>query len=474
MSFTSQVFTPERIELAGTQEWILRGGREHFPKLPDAFAGIRTIGVIGWGSQGPAQAKNLRDSLAGTGITVKVGLRPESASWAEANEACPVGAMFDVIAEADLVILLIADAAQAERYSEILAAMKPGATLGLSHGFLLGHLRSLGKDFRDDINVIAVCPKGMGPSVRRLYEQGTGINASFAVHQDVTGHATDYALGWAVGLGAPWIFPTTLEMEYRSDIFGERGILLGAVHAIAESLYRRFCADSTPEDAFRRTAEAITGPISKAISRHGILGLYDAVEDKGAFEAAFAAAYQPMFEIMLECYEEVQSGNELRSVVMTEKRMKRFPMHCIDDTAMWQIGKRVRDNRDKAPAILDPTTAGTYAAAMLAQIDVLLEKGHSYSEVVNESVIEAVDSLNPYMHFRGVAYMVDNCSHTARIGARKWAPRFDYHLAQVAFPALDSGTADPSVVERFRTHPVHDAIARLAELRPPVDIAVLG
>lgn len=66
--------------------------------------------------------------------------------------------------------------------------MMQGATLGLSHGFLLGHLDALGKKFPDDINVVAVCPKGMGPSVRRLYEQGktvngSGINASFAVHQ---------------------------------------------------------------------------------------------------------------------------------------------------------------------------------------------------------------------------------------------------------------------------------------------------
>ena len=66
--------------------------------------------------------------------------------------------------------------------------MKPGATLGLSHGFLLGVMRNDGMDFRPDINVILVAPKGMGPSVRRLYEQGksvngAGINCSFAVHQ---------------------------------------------------------------------------------------------------------------------------------------------------------------------------------------------------------------------------------------------------------------------------------------------------
>lgn len=73
-------------------------------------------------------------------------------------------------------------------YPRLLAAMKPGATLGLSHGFLLGVMKNDGVDFRQDINVVLVAPKGMGPSVRRLYEQGkevngAGINCSFAVHQ---------------------------------------------------------------------------------------------------------------------------------------------------------------------------------------------------------------------------------------------------------------------------------------------------
>ena len=61
-----------------------------------------------------------------------------------------------------------------------------------------------------------------------------------------------------------------------------------------------------------------------------------------------------------------------------------------------------------------------------------VSQGHPYSEICNESIIEAVDSLNPYMHARGVAFMVDNCSYTARLGSRKWAPRFDYILEQQA------------------------------------------
>ena len=204
MAFETSVFEKETISLAGTSEEIVRGGRDLFEKLPAAFQGIEQIGVIGWGSQAPAQAQNLKESLEGTSIKVKVGLRPESPSWKSAEsvgfteEDGTLGEMFATISESDLVVLLISDAAQATLYKEIFAALKPGATLGLSHGFLLGHLQSIGEEFPEDINVIAVCPKGMGPSVRRLYEQGksvngAGINSSFGVHQDKTGTATEIA-----------------------------------------------------------------------------------------------------------------------------------------------------------------------------------------------------------------------------------------------------------------------------------------
>jgi ketol-acid reductoisomerase len=207
---------------------LCRGGRDKFSLLPEAFKDIKKIGVIGWGSQAPAQAQNLRESLAEAGMDVKVaiGLRLDSPSCEEARHVGfteaegTLGEVFDVIASSDFVILLISDAAQAKLYPRILAAMKPGATLGLSHGFLLGVMQNDGADFREDINVVLVAPKGMGPSVRRLYEQGksvngAGINASFAVHQDATGTASDIAVGWAIAVGAPFAFCTTLESEYK-------------------------------------------------------------------------------------------------------------------------------------------------------------------------------------------------------------------------------------------------------------------
>jgi ketol-acid reductoisomerase len=488
LDFTSKVFKKEVLEVAGTKEYVVRGGRDLFPLLPKAFAGVKQIGVIGWGSQGPAQSQNLRDSLEGTGIKVAVGLRKGSSSWQAASQAGfsekdgTLGEMFDVIRNSQLVLLLISDAAQSKLYGKVFEALQPGATLGLSHGYLLGHLTNEGKQFPKGINVIAVCPKGMGPSVRRLYVQGksvngAGINASFGVQQDVDGRATDLALGWSVALGSPYTFQTTLESEYKSDIFGERGILLGAVHGLVEGLYRRYInvEGKSHEQAFLHSAESVTGPISKTISKEGIIAVYERLKgaDKVTFEKAYAATYPAAREVIAEIYDEVASGNEIRSVNLAGERFARYPMGKIDGTEMWRTGEKVRAQRDEAKIPLNPFTAGVYIAVMMAQIDELDEHGHPWSEIANESVIECTDSLNPYMHARGVAYMVDNCSTTARLGSRKWAPRFDYLIDQVAYVAIDQGQPlDGSLIERFKKHAIHPVLAEVGKMRPPVDIAV--
>jgi ketol-acid reductoisomerase len=486
-SFTSRVFRVDTIDLDGHKELIVKGGRDLFPLLPRAFEGIRQIGVIGWGSQGPAQSQNLRDSLAGSPIKVKVGLRAGSSSMADARavgfteENGSLGEMFEVIRESDLVLLLISDAAQVELFQRVFDSLRPGVTLGLSHGFLLGHLKNVGVSFPANINVVGVCPKGMGPSVRRLYLQGkdingAGINSSFAVEQDIDGKATDQAIGWSVGLGSPYTFLTTLESEYKSDIYGERGILLGAVHGIIESLYRRYVsAGMSREEAFRNSAESITGPISRIISKSGPRGVYEAIGADGRreFERAYAAAYPAAHELLTEIYDEVSSGNEIRSVILAGERLKRQPMGKIDGTETWKVGARVRAGRVEAEIPLNPFSAGVYIATMMAQVDILMDNDHPYSEIANESVIEAVDSLNPYMHARGVAYMVDNCSTTARLGSRKWAPRFDYVLTEQSYVQLDENQPlDDSCVPAFTDHRIHGVIAECGKLRPPVDISV--
>ncbi|TYH89388.1 hypothetical protein ES332_D01G257400v1 [Gossypium tomentosum] len=213
-----------------------------------------------------------------------------------------------------------------------------------------------------------------------------------------------------------------------------------------------------------------------------MLAVYNSLSEEGKreFETAYSASYYPCMDILYECYEDVASGSEIRSVVLAGQRfyekdgLPAFPMGKIDQTRMWKVGERVRKARpsgDLGP--LYPFTAGVYVALMMAQIEILRKKGHSYSEIINESVIEAVDSLNLFMHARGVSFMVDNCSTTARLGSRKWAPRFDYILTQQALVAVDKGTPiNQDLLSNFLSDPVHGAIEVCAQLRPTVDISV--
>jgi ketol-acid reductoisomerase len=488
LDFETNVFDKQYISLNGTREGIVVGGRHLFERLPRAFEGLNQIGVIGWGPQASAQAQNLRDSLAGHDLNVVVGLRAGSSSFDAARAAGfseadgTLGEMFEVIRASDMVLLLISDAAQADLHEQIFAALRPGATLGLSHGFLLGYLDQLGRGFPEGIDVIAVCPKGMGASVRALYQQGAqtngaGINASFAVEQDVSGRAVDRAIGWSVGLGAPYTFQTTLRSEYLSDLTGERSILLGGVHGIVESLYRRFREQGLREtEAYRRSVDCVTGPISRTVSREGLIGLYDRLDagDMETFARAYVAAYPVGLELTHEIYDEVASGNEIRSVILAGKRLARFPMGKIDQADMWRAGEFARQGRVDDEIPLDAFTAGVFCGVMMGQIDTFIEKGHPYSEIANESVIEATDSLNPYMHARGISFMVDNCSTTARLGSRKWAPRFDYLLTQAAYATVDHGTGplDTTLVKAFEEHPIHEVLRICAQMRPSVDIFV--
>ncbi|KAL9382533.1 hypothetical protein Peur_025568 [Populus x canadensis] len=201
LDFQTFVFKKEKIMLAGHDKYIVRGGKDVFLLLPDAFQGIKQIGVVGWVSQ--------------------VGLEKDSCSFAEARaagfteESDTLGDIWETISGSDLVLLLISNAAQAGVYERVFSHMKPNSILGLSHGFLIEHLQSKGLDFPKHISVIAVCPEAEAHSVRRDYVHGqkingAGINSSIAVHQDIDGRSTDVALGWSVAIGSAFTFATTM------------------------------------------------------------------------------------------------------------------------------------------------------------------------------------------------------------------------------------------------------------------------
>ncbi|MFP4083733.1 MAG: ketol-acid reductoisomerase [Desulfonatronovibrio sp.] len=186
----------------------------------------KTIAVIGYGSQGHAHAQNLRDS----GLNVIVGQRHGGDNWKQAREDGfePVSAS-DAAMKADLIQILVQDQYQPKVYeNEVLPNLTAGKVLVFSHGFNI-HFNQIVPP--SDVDVVMVAPKGPGHLVRREFARGGAVPSLFAVHQDHSGQAREYALAYAKGIGSTrsGVIETTFEEETETDLFGEQAVLCGGV-----------------------------------------------------------------------------------------------------------------------------------------------------------------------------------------------------------------------------------------------------
>jgi ketol-acid reductoisomerase len=184
----------------------------------------KTIAILGYGSQGHAHALNLRDS----GCDVVVGLRPSSASRADAEgEGLTVLEVGDAASRGDVVMILLPDEKQAEAWeAEIRDGIAPGNLLMFAHGFSI-HFGQIAPPPGVDIGMVA--PKGPGHLVRRQFTEGRGVPCLMAVHQDATGTARDLVLAYASGIGGgrAGVISTTFKDECETDLFGEQAVLCG-------------------------------------------------------------------------------------------------------------------------------------------------------------------------------------------------------------------------------------------------------
>ncbi|HED00714.1 MAG TPA: ketol-acid reductoisomerase [Proteobacteria bacterium] len=208
----------------------------------------KKIAVIGYGSQGHAQAQNLRDS----GLNVIVGQRPGSANYdlAVSHGFKPVSAS-EASKEADVIQMLTPDHIQAMLYEkDVLPHLKKGKTLVFSHGFNIHYGQIVP---HKDIDVVMVAPKGPGHMVRSEYEKGAGVPALVAIHQDASGKAMETALAYARGIGATraGVIETTFKEETETDLFGEQVVLCGGVTELVKAGFETLVeAGYQPEIAY--------------------------------------------------------------------------------------------------------------------------------------------------------------------------------------------------------------------------------
>jgi len=208
----------------------------------------RVIGVIGYGSQGHAQAQNLRDS----GCQVIVAEAEGSEGWKNAKDAgFDVLMAVEVAKKADIIVMLAPDNLHRDiYYQSIEKGLAPGNTLMFAHGFNIHYGQVIPPP---DIDVNMIAPKCPGHILRQLYIEGAGPPAIVAVHQDVSGKAKNVALAYAKGIGCSraGIIETTFAEETETDLFGEQTVLCGGVSALVKAAFETLVdAGYQPEIAY--------------------------------------------------------------------------------------------------------------------------------------------------------------------------------------------------------------------------------
>jgi ketol-acid reductoisomerase len=208
----------------------------------------KTIGIVGYGSQGHAHALNLRDS----GCNVVVGLYEGSNSWAKAEAAgLKVMTVADATKASDFLMILVSDHIQADIYEkEIKPSLAPGKTIMFAHGFNI-HFGFITPPPSVDVTMVA--PKAPGHRVRELYTEGVGVPALVAIHQDASGKALENSLAYALALGClkAGVIETSFREETESDLFGEQAVLCGGVSALINAGFETLTeAGYDPEIAY--------------------------------------------------------------------------------------------------------------------------------------------------------------------------------------------------------------------------------
>lgn len=288
----------------------------------DADLGVmkgKKIAVMGYGSQGHAQAQNLHDS----GLDVIVGLRKGSKRWKQAEEdGLKVMTVKDAAKAADIIQILLPDETQSQVfYEEIEPGLEPGNALVFSHGFNIHYNQIVPKK---DIDVYMVAPKSPGHLVRRTYKEGHGVPGLIAVYQDATGMAKQLALAHAKGVGCTraGVFETTFREETETDLFGEQVDLCGGVASLIKTAFEVLVeAGYQPEMAYFETTHELK-LIVDLIHEGGLEKMWYSVSNTaeyGGMTVGPKVINELSREAMYEALERIQNGQFAREFVLEGK-----------------------------------------------------------------------------------------------------------------------------------------------------------
>jgi ketol-acid reductoisomerase len=317
----------------------------HDKDIDESVLKGKTVAVLGYGSQGRAQALNMRDS----GVNVVLGLRPGGNSWKRCQEdGFKPMTHLEAAQKGDIVLMLMPDMAQPSVYKEEVAlAMKPGKALQFAHGFNI-HFGEIKPP--KGVDVIMVAPKSPGPEMRRQYEAGFGVPALVAVQQDASGQALKKALAIAkaLGSGRAGVIETTYKNETESDLFGEQAVLCGGADQLIRRGFKVLTeAGYPPELAYFEVCNELK-LIVDLIYKSGLGGMYRAVSDTakwGGMTVGPMIVDDHVEENMRKALKEIQNGNFAKAWIAESKAgAKKFDelMAECDGLEIEKVGRQVR------------------------------------------------------------------------------------------------------------------------------------
>jgi len=341
------------IDFGGIKEEVITAREFPIEKARDILKD-ETVAVLGYGVQGPGQALNLRDN----GINVIVGQREGGRSWehAKSDGFIPGKTLFpleEAARKGTVIQFLLSDAGQVAAWPMIKKCLNKCDALCFSHGFSIVFKEQTGIIPPGYVDVVLAAPKGSGRTVRTNFVNGSGINASYAVHQDYTGRAKERITAIGIAIGSGYLFPTTFEKEVYSDLTGERGVLMGCLAGVMEAQYDLLRKHGhSPSEAFNETVEELTQSLIRLVAENGMDWMFSncsTTAQRGALDWSpkFRDAVAPVFK---DLYESVVSGKETRRVLEAnstsdyrEKLQKELDE--IKNSEMWKAGASVRSLR---------------------------------------------------------------------------------------------------------------------------------
>jgi ketol-acid reductoisomerase len=303
----------------------------------------KKVAVIGYGSQGHAHAQNLRDS----GVEVVIGLR-KGRSWdkavADGFSVQPVG---EATAQSDVVMVLLPDEQQPKVYDEEISPNLSGQALMFAHGFNI-HFHQIVPPSSSD--VLLVAPKGPGHLVRRTYEEGAGVPALFAVHQDVTGEARELALAYAKGIGSlrAGALETSFKEETETDLFGEQAVLCGGLTSLVKAGFETLVeAGYQPELAYFECLHELK-LIVDLMYEGGLEGMRYSISDTaqwGDFVSGPRVVNENVKEEMKAVLKDIQEGQFAKGWIL-ENQANRPVFNAINqrekEHQIEQVGRELR------------------------------------------------------------------------------------------------------------------------------------